>query len=123
MERNIFTPAAMAVLRHPVDLDGFDYVPAIIPEGTSAADLIGDSARHMASAIEILRFATTEVERADPRLGRMLTGAATLFMQAECLQEALHDVIMGRDAIPTTPALGDIARQQACTKSTTSGRA
>lgn len=36
---NIFTPATMAVLRHPVDLNGFAHVNAIIPEDSIVANL------------------------------------------------------------------------------------
>ena len=122
-DRAILTPSVKATLRHPVDLSGFELVSAIIPEGNSVSDLIEDSHRHMANAIEILRLAIPEVERSDVRLGFVLKGAATLFSQAECLQEAIHDAIVGRNAIPTTPVLGDIERQQDCTESTTSGRA
>ena len=90
--------------RHPVDLIGFDAVSVIIPAGNTVLDLIDDSTRIMANAIEILRFASAEAEQRDPRLSRILAGAATLFMQAGSLQEAIYETISVGDAIPIKPA-------------------
>lgn len=96
VDRAIFNRFVTPELRHPVDLEGFGCVAAMIPKGTTLSDLIEDSASNMDNALEILRAATAEVERADRGLGRLLAGATTLFQQAASMQEAIHDVIIGR---------------------------
>lgn len=97
-ERNTDASPSMGTLRYNFDLSGFNHISAIIPKEATLEDLISDSARHMACAIEILRSATADLERADPRLASVLAGATILFMQADDMREAVHDAIIGRFA-------------------------
>lgn len=97
-ERNTDASPSMGTLRYAFDLSGFNHISAVIPKESTLEDLISDSSRHMACAIEILRSATAALERTDPRLASVLAGACILFTQADDMREAVHDAIIGRHA-------------------------